>query len=334
MLRCLRLILLASAFVLISCNASSVKDLADVADGVPRKTIDTSKLGVNAFVNDPRFGSMSAQFLEVRDTLKLGFVRVLFSWDSLGHPSAQGSPSFAFNDSVVAALPPGIDALPNISGLPDWMYNSANWIDGNPRKTFVERWLKPLVQRYGRNPKIVGFQVWNEPNMESSENTLLGFSDPANYIEMLALASNVIHQEAPGKLVVTAATTAINQNYPDSLNYNRAMRDAGAQSLCDIWAVHYYSEQFERVVQSGGVADFLNGLDLPIWVTESGAQGVNEQLPYGERTWPFLIDKVPGIARIYAYQFTEDSPPESTYGLRNHSSDFPVSDLYVWLRDR
>jgi hypothetical protein len=87
-------------------------------------------------------------------------------------------------------------------------------------------------------------------------------------------------------------------------------------------------------VRGGGVADFLNGLPKPIWITESGAQGVNSQLEYGERVWPFLTDKIPGIERIYQYQFAEATPADVTYGLRNLSGDLPVSDLYVHLRDR
>jgi hypothetical protein len=133
---------------------------------------------------------------------------------------------------------------------------------------------------------------------------------------------------------VTAATTAINQNFPGSLDYNRAMRDAGAQQHADIWGINYYGKQYENLVRPGGVRDFANGLSLPIWVTESGAQGVNTQLAYGEEVWPYLTEQISKIQRIYAYQFTEDSSPDVTYGLRNLSSDRPVSDLYVWLRDR
>jgi hypothetical protein len=327
--------IVAALFVLLcGCNASSVKDAIDVADGVPRKTIDTSKLGLNAFAYDTRFGSSEQQFLEVRDTLRLSHVRILLAWDSGTHPSAESNPSFNFIDSIVSALPEGVSAMAVVTGMPSWMSNSANWIDGNPRTTYVQRWLKPLVQRYADNPRVIGFQIWNEPNMQTTENSIMGFGDPASYVEMLALAHNVIRESAPGKLVISSATTAINQNYPDSLNYNRAMRDAGAQDLCDIWAAHYYGKQFERVVAPDGVADFLNGLKRPIWITESGAQGVNEQLPYGEQAWPFLLDEIPGIQRIYAYQFTESTPAESTYGLRNLTPGASVSDLYVWLRDR
>jgi len=327
-------VLVLSCFV--ACSKSEVEEALEIVEGVPRKTIDTSRLGVNAFVNDNRFGSIRSQFLEVRDTLGLRFVRVLFGWDDNVQPTPGSSPNYSFYDSILNRLPDGMDALVILTGVPSWMSDSANWIDGNPRTTFVERWVRPAVERYGGNGKVVGFQIWNEPNMASDpKNDILGLtSSPENYVEMLAAGFSVIEDVAPARLVLNAATTAISQNFPDTVNYNRGMRDAGAREFVDIWAIHYYGRQFENVVQDGGVRDFLNGLGMTIWVTESGRQGVNEQLPYGEQVWPFIREKIPNIDRIYVYQFAEPTPPGSTFGLRNLSSDFPVSDLYVHLRER
>jgi hypothetical protein len=317
-----------------ACDSSTIKDAVDIVEGIPRKTINTSKLGINAFANDSRFGSASQQFLEVRDTLKLSQVRILIPWDDGSDPTANGTPNFRFADRTIGALPPGVSAFAVVTGAPSWMSDSSQWIGSNPRRTFVERWLKPLATRYANNPQVIGFQVWNEPNMKTDINALMGVNDAISYVEMLALASNAIKESAPGKLVISAATTAINQNYPDSLDYNKAMRDAGAQSFCDIWAFHYYSKQYERLVASGGVADFLNGLNKPLWITESGSQGILTQLAYGEEVWPYLLEKIPAIERIYIYQLTEATPSESTYGLRNLTQGASVSDLYVWLRDR
>ncbi|MBN8549494.1 MAG: hypothetical protein J0M12_09280, partial [Deltaproteobacteria bacterium] len=118
----------------------------------------------------------------------------------------------------------------------------------------------------------------------------------------------------------------------ETLDYNRAMRDAGAQAFTDRWAIHYYGKQFENLER--GVKDFLNGLNVAVWVTESGAQGVNSQLAYGEQVWPFLFDKIARLERIYQYQFTEATPSDVTYGMKNLDPNFPVSDLYIFLRDR
>lgn len=322
--------------VLVSaCNSSVVDDALDLIDGVPRKTINTDILGVNSFANDGRFGSPSAQYEEVRSVLRLRYIRVLAHWDSLAQPSKGASINFSFLDTLMSAIPAGVDALLIISGTPDWMSNAANWTDGDPRKTFVEEWLRPVVRRYRNNSRVIGFQVWNEPNQDNQHNRDLGLvSDGSRYVDVLRYSAETIRNFAPTKLVVTAATTAINQNFPSSLDYNRAMRDAGAQQYADVWAIHYYGKQYENLVRPGGVRDFVNGLSLPIWVTESGAQGVNNQLAYGEEVWHYLVEQMPSVQRIYVYQHTEATPPESTYGLRNISQDVPVSDLYVWLRDR
>lgn len=326
---------LLCALILFSCTSSTIEDLIDAID-VPRKTIDTSRLGTNAFANDSRFGSISSQFTEVRDTLGLRHIRILFNWDDNVQPSPSSEPNFGFYDALASAIPSGVDAIIVLAELPSWMANSANWVGGNPRTTFVDQWVSKVVKRYASNSRIVGWQIWNEPNMDSNpdNSTLSVLGDPANYTEMLARAYSVVKDVGGGKRVLNAATTAINQNYPDSLEYNRGMRDAGALNFVDVWAAHYYGSQYENVVRDGGVADFLNGLGKPIWITESGAQGVNSQLEYGERAWPFLIEKIPGIERIYQYQFTEASPADVTYGLKNLTSGLELSDLYIHLRDR
>lgn len=330
--------LLISLFCLgfCGCSSSSVDDALDIIDGPERKPIDTSILGTNAFVNDARFGSISRQFLEVRDTLKLRYVRVLFAWNDDVQSSPDAPPNFSFYDAILDEMPAGLEALVVITGIPSWMRDSANWPSGDPRSAFVERWVRRVVARYGTNPKVVGWEIWNEPNIPSDPDTAtLELRDnPENYVELLARAYSVAKDIAPSKLVLNGATTAINQNFPGTLNYNRQMRDAGALSFTDRWNIHYYGQQFENVVRDGGVEDFLNGLGKGVWITESGAQGVNNQLRYGEETWPFLQERIPSIERIYQYQFTEASDATSTYGLRNLNGAMPISDLYVFLRDR
>ncbi|MCI5065190.1 glycoside hydrolase family 5 protein [bacterium] len=333
--------LLLSAMIIFlvfpGCDSSEIEDALDLADGVPRRTIDTSRLGMNAFVNDARFGTVGEQFREVRDTLGLNFVRVLLVWNEAVQPAPGGRRDFSFYDSIIESIPAGMDALVILTGIPSWMSDSANWTDGSPRTTFVEQWVRPAVRRYGGNGRVIGFQIWNEPNMVSNGQNatldVLGNEGAVNYVEMLARAANVVRENAPGKLVVNAASTAIAQNFSETLDYNRAMRDAGIYEFIDIFAIHYYGKQFENLVRSGGVRGFLNSVPKPIWVTETGAQGVNEQLPYGEEVWPYLREQIPGIDRIYVYQFTDADGPGS-YGLRNPSADFPVSDLYLHLRDR
>jgi hypothetical protein len=313
----------------VSCNNSDVDAIQSAVKGVPRKDIDKGRLAINAFANDGRFGSASSQFQDVQSTLGLNRVRILFSWNEGVQPSAGATPNFSFYDSILAGVPSNMRVIVVLTGLPVWLGD-----ESQARVQFVDSWVRAVAQRYGSDGRIEGFQIWNEPNDPNrQDNAVLGFiGSPSSYTSVLSAAHKVVKSIAPGKLVISAATTAINQNYPDSLDYNRGMIDAGAEVSCDVWAIHYYGSQYENVLRNGGVAEVLNGLSRPIWVTESGAQGVNSQLEYGERTWPFLFDNLQGLQRIYIYQYTENSDSSVTYGLRNPSASQPVSDLYVWLR--
>ncbi len=309
-------------------------DLLDLADGVERAEIDQSKLGTNAFFAEPEFGTVPEQFTEVRDTLGLRYVRALFAWTNSVQPTPSAIPDLAFYDEIASRIPEGVDVLVVLTGLPTWMQNSDNWIEGDPRRTFVDRWVIPIAERYSLNERIIGWQIWNEPNMTvNPENSTLDIAtDGGKYVEMLSRAYIRIKAISPEKLVLNAATTAINQNFPESLNYNRQMRDAGAVAVTDRWAIHYYGEQYENIVRPDGIKDFFRSISKAIWVTESGKRGFDKQLAYGERTWPYLIDNLDDVERIYQYRFVENALASDTWGMRNTSAT-PLSDLYVYLRD-
>ncbi|MCC6953650.1 MAG: cellulase family glycosylhydrolase [Deltaproteobacteria bacterium] len=317
-----------------ACNSSS-KDLLDLAVDPPqRKTINRDIVGVNNFFVNPEFGSIEQQFAEIRNTLGLRHVRVLFAWSDGVQASPGASRNYSFYDDIIDAIPAGMDVVIVLAHTPAWMGNSANWIDGNPRKTWVERWLKPTVARYAGRRGVIGWEVWNEPDLVTvPTDAALELVDPAKYFELLSLGAPVIRTTDPTRLVLNAATSAIAQSFPAAKNYNERLQDLGAESLVDVWNVHYYSEQFENVVRGGGVAEFLNSLSVPIWITESGKEGINQHLAYAETVWPFLTDNVDGIERFYWYQLNSREPAGSSFGLRTADPAFPVSDLYIWLRD-
>ncbi|MBP9838250.1 MAG: cellulase family glycosylhydrolase [Proteobacteria bacterium] len=317
-----------------SCDSQSLLDLAFNPPG--RKPINRSKVALNSFFVNSEFGTVSQQFDDITDNLKINDVRILMVWSDGVQASPGSSPEFGFYDSIVSKIPSNVRAHLVLVHTPSWITNSDNWSagNGNPRFTFVEEFVRPVVRRYRNVPQIVGYEIWNEPdNTVVSSDSALGLTEPANYAELLAYASNVVKDEDPGALVIMAATKSIQQNFPNSLNYNKALKDLGVESFTDIWNVHYYGKQFESVVTNNGVADFLNGISKTIWVTESGEVGPNNQLAYVETAWPFLEEKIPGIQKFFYYQYGETTPAESNYGLRTIDPSFPVSDLYVFLRD-
>ena len=261
-------------------------------------------------------------------------VRVLFAWTDDVQRDPSDSAYVGFYDQILSNIPDGMDVLVVVAHTPNWITNSANWIDGNPRKTWVNRWFKPLVKRYAGNSKIVGWEVWNEPDLTVVDSdAALGLETVENYYEMLSMASEVVRNYDPGKKVVMAATSSINQKYPNTLNYNKRLVSLGAEDLVDVWNIHYYGKNYDTVVVSGGIADLLNGLTVPVWVTESGREGVVAQLEYGQRTWPYLQEEIGNLERLYIYEYSSTEPVGDTFGLRTNDSANPVSDLYIYLRD-
>lgn len=303
---------------------------------IPRKPIPYSLLGLNSFLNESRFGSIRSQLRDVTRNLGIKKVRVLVAWNDQVQPYRSATPNFGLYDQIISSLPAGTEALVILTGAPSWVKDSRNWVGGSPRSTFVELWVKKVVTRYKTRARVGAYQIWNEPNNPSfSENqTLDVLTKPTNYVELLALAHAAVKSISPRKKVVNAATTAIAQNFPATLNYNKAMVAAGALNFTDAYAIHFYGKSVERVILPGGVAEFVNTIPNPIWVTETGAQGANKQLEYAERIFSFLKRNMPGIGRLYIYQYTESSPARSTYGLRNLTPGAYVSDLYIKLRDR
>ena len=321
--------------ITLSASCSDAGDLIGLALSPPsRKPIDKNITGVNNFFVDQHFGSISEQYSDIHSTLGLKYIRILMAWTDDVQPTPSSTPNYSFYDSIIADAPPGVEILVVLSHAPTWITNSSTWDNGNPRATWVNKWFKPTVERYKNNPRVAAFEIFNEPDLPSLEqDKALELTDPAKYFEMLSDAYLTGKSIAPGKTFIMAATSSIQRKFPTILDYNKSLRDLGADSYTDVWNVHYYATSYETVVTNNGVADFLNGISKPIWVTESGETGPNKQLAYVETAWPFLKDKISGIQRFYYYQYGETTSLENNFGLRTNDSSFPVSDLYLFLKD-
>lgn len=326
---------LASALTVLATACGS-SDLLDLAFDPPEpKPLDISKVALNSFFANREFGTIGEQYNDITNTLGIRKLRILLPWTDGVQPTPDSALNYSFYDSILSQVPAGVEVVIVLAHTPSWMSDSSNWgFGGNPRTTFVERWVRPTIQRYAGSRGINAWEIWNEPDLTViSSDAGLELTNPDKYAEMLAYASNVVHDENPGALVVMAATQSIQQNFPTNLQYNKRLKELGVENFIDVWNVHYYGTRFESVVTESGVADFLNGVSRAIWVTESGAQGPNNQLNYTETAWPFLSEKIPGIQRFYYYQYASTEPAAQNYGLRTTDANFPVSDLYVYLRD-
>lgn len=331
-LRILSLIFLAGMTCIGCDSANDIEDAIDTGLNPPsRKRIDVSRTGVqNFFLSQNVFGSVSAQFRDIQ-RLHLHYVRILVAWTDGTQPSPSAPLNLGFTDQILSNIPAGVDVLVTLAHTPSWFTNPVNWKGKNAREAYVEQFVRPIVNRYKGRRGIIGWEIFNEPNdISVASDASLELIQPANYLELLRLSFQSIRQIDPGKLVVMAASLPINQDWDDNISYNRALRDLGATNFTDVWNIHYYGKQYERV---GQIAGFLNSLGKPIWISESGVQGPNNQLAYVEEVWPFLDENIQNIDRFYYYQYSSTDPVNSNYGLRTNDPNFPVSDLYIYLRD-
>lgn len=321
--------LLAVVFFL-SVSACGLEDDAEdlgrlvFGDGgsVPR-----GKLGVqNELVNNPK-GSFDQQIQDIRFTLNLRHVRSSFTFDEFYLPSEGASPNFSRFDAILAAIPSDVDLLPILAYAPGWLANRADW-----KNVFVNRYVIPVLDRYGSDPRIVGWEIWNEPDAFCNGRVApAGVLDcsPQDYVDLVARVSPEIRRRTSAK-VVAAATTSINQSFPQNFDWNRDMVSAGILPLIDVYNFHWYSRQLEKLT-FGGIADFLNSTGKPVWDTESGETGSTSQLGFARDVFPALDREIKRLERIYIFTYFDGRDPSNTFGLV--ASNGIESDLYQFLRD-
>lgn len=304
-----------------------VDDLGDLIFGNGGK-IPRGKLGIqNEFVSNPK-GDPGAQGADIRNTLGLRHIRTSFFFDESFLPSEGARPNFSRFDTILASIPPDTDLLPILAYAPQWLANRADWKD-----VFINRYVIPVLDRYGNDGRIIGWEIWNEPdgfcNGRVAPPGVLDCS-PGDYVDLAARTAPEIRKRS-GALIVGAATTSINQSFPSHFDYNKNMVGAGLLPLIDVYNFHWYGEQLEKLT-FGGIADFLNSTGKLVWCTESGDRGSTRQLQHAEDVFPAFDDSIDNLDRIYIFTYFDGAGSANTFGLV--SAEGIESDLYQFLRDQ
>lgn len=319
-------LLLVALFFAGSCGLiEDAEDLGDLLFGnggqIPRDTLGVQ----NEFGNMPK-GAPHQQGADIRNTLKIRHIRSTFFFNESFLRSESSSPDFSRFDTILAAIPPDTDLLPILAYAPQWLANRSDW-----KQVFVSRYVIPVLDRYGRDGRIGGWEIWNEPdgfcNGRVAPRGVLDCT-AEDYVDLVRRVAPEIRSRS-GAPVVGAATTSINQSFPRHLDFNRAMVDAGLLPLIDVYNFHWFGEQLEKLT-FGGIADFLNGTGKRVWATESGEQGSTNQLEFAETVFPALNDEIDRLERIYIFTYFDGVDPGNTFGLV--ASDGTESDLYQFLR--
>lgn len=284
-------------------------------------------LGIgNEFNPNPRGGAVE-QANDIRFNLGLRHVRVTFFFDQSFLPSEEASPNFSRFDRIVNSLPEGTTLLPILAYAPSWLANRADW-----KQVFIERYVIPVLDRYGRDARIGGWEIWNEPDgfCNGRNGVPPGVLDCSadDYVDLVRRVTPVVRARTDAP-IVGAASTSINQSFPTHLNFNRAMVDAGLLNHIDVYNFHWFGGQLEKLF--AGIRDFLNGTGKRLWLTETNARGATNHLDHAEEVFPALNDNLGQLERIYIFTYFDGASPPESFGLV--LPDGGVSELYTFLRD-
>jgi hypothetical protein len=176
----------------------------------------------------------------------------------------------------------------------------------------------------GPGPRGVGriaFQVLNEPTH------FLGVPPDVYVHEFLAPCYTQLKAESPEVIVVSAAEVG-NVDGPARV---RAMLEAGLESVTDRVAYHIYSRAAIPLL-SGNVKHL-------VWITESGASGTANHLPWVRDVFPEIHAGIEDATRIFYFDLFD--PDRGIYRILDIRADgdgyravVESTDLYGFFADR
>ncbi len=138
----------------------------------------------------------------------------------------------------------------------------------------------------GLGPKGVGriaFQILNEPA------GFVGLPPDVYVSDLLTPCYGDLQQLDSNVIVVSAAETGDLAGVPRV----RAMLEAGLEQACDRIAYHVYSRDVIPLL-----GDHVRRI---VWVTESGAVGVAQHLPWVRDVFPQILAAIPDALRVFYF---------------------------------
>jgi len=230
--------------------------------------------------------------LQMRALYALGFeqIRITLSFNRFGPDF------FAAIPYVRCALALGIDVVGVLSDFAGYslaqalaQQRSAAAVLNTYRDIFVLPAPEPASPRVARSGSFA-LQVFNEPTH------FLGLS-AEEYVQVFLKPVNAFFKLRSPELTVVSAAEVGNL---EGLYRERAMLEAGLEAHCDRVAYHVYSRSLLRS---------LSGLvRRPVWVTESGAEGTANHLPWVRDVFPEIRERIADVERIFIYVLFDRDP--------------------------
>ncbi|MBI4301940.1 MAG: cellulase family glycosylhydrolase [Chloroflexi bacterium] len=341
-----------------------------IANPIP--DTDVNPLGANFFLDREVELWKKEQTLKMAQEAGIGWVKVLFSWDSIEPRKGyfwddryKKSTWEKYDEMVELAEKYGMKIIARLDRPPDWTRQD-NSFKTSPPDDFYDYadFVYAVVSRY--KGRIQHYQIWNEPNIwpEWGNRPV----DPKGYVELLKIAYQRAKLADPNALVLSAPLAQTLEKSPSNLNeldYLEAMYQAGAKDYFDILLANAYGFSlppndppdpdrlnFARITLLREVMVRNGDTNKAVWINEFGWNAAPSDFPQDKLYWGRVSEKqqaeytIEGInmARLWGWvgviniwyfrQVGDISPWErADYYFRIVDIDFTPRLVYYKLRE-
>lgn len=228
--------------------------------------------------------------LQLREVYALGFDGLRITVPFIGRGDFLGAIPY-----VRAARALGIDVLVILSDFSG--FGLAQALRSERRRGAVLRlyddlFARPMATAAEVVPKAgrIAFQILNEPAH------FLGLPPDVYVREILRPCFDELKPRNPDVIIVSAAEVGNSEGPPRV----RAMLEAGLEFACDRIGYHVYSRKVVALL-----ADDVKKL---VWITESGAEGTANHLPWVRDVFPEMLRTIGDATRIFYFDLYDPEP--------------------------
>jgi photosystem II stability/assembly factor-like uncharacterized protein len=281
----------------------------------------------------------------LRQASEIGFGAVVqvFSWQEL--EPTRGEWHWEYPDFLLQATKfYDLDLIARLDHPPAWAFPATSeQTNGEGFPFEAEAYLKfveAVAQRY--QERIRGYIIWNEPNLASEWG---GPPDPLAYTWLLQRAYEVIKQQDPTALVISAGLSSTNKSLDAGEQSDQAMDDrrflekmyqAGARPFFDALGAHPYGFAYppddpsgtheglnmNRLLDLRAIMESYGDEAKPVWATEIGwtTQGTGKhnwltvspekQAAYLARAWEKACTEFPWLHVFTVWNLSQGLPEQ------------------------